>query len=256
MFQSDSVAFVASGDGVFIPPTNLLGFVAAEMATAEPLAVRLGKFFYAFGKQIANFRAANVDVVGLNVSRSENVVEDRFGVKQKIFNFVIQQIADDRTGLVTFPPVATTGIRANAADFTFLDIFPNAVKVAAGANTSGAGVLILSSAIAAESTLSHATIDLAADCREYVRALLSSAFTNRPLRTAETASGVVSAGYSVASSPAVPAIWTQALNPYTALLTADVRFLSVLQKTISFTIETIENEDLQTFDVNSIVTPA
>lgn len=256
MFQSDSVAFVASGDGVFIPPSNLGGFLAAEMANAEPLATRLGKFFYAFGKQLASFRLNNPDVVGFNSTRSEVVVEDRFGVKQKVFNFQFQQVTDDRTGLIQFPPAATSGIRAGLADFAFTDVFPNAVKVAAGATTSGAGVLILSSAIDLESTLNHASINLGGDCREYVRALLSAAFTNRPLRTAETASAVVAASYGSSSVGAIPATWTQALNPFTNLAASDTRFMSVLNRTISFTIETIENEDTQTFDVNSIVTPA
>jgi hypothetical protein len=256
MFQSDSVAFTASAGGIFFPPSGLPGFIAAEMATSEPLATRLGKFSYAFSKQVANYCDANPDIVGLAVNRSENTVTDRYGVKEKVYQFVISQITDDRTNGVAFPPVAGSGIRAGLADFSFNDIFPNAVKIASGATTPGAGIIIHSDAIAAESVLDHASINLSGDCRELFRAIVSALFTNRAIRTAETASALVTASYGNDVAATLPATWTQALNPYTALTADDARYVSVKRRNISFTIETIENEDLQTFDVNSIVTPA
>lgn len=256
MFQSDSVAFSATGDGIFIPATNLSGIEASELATSESLATRLGKFIYSFSKTVANYCDANPDVVGVSVTREESVNTGVYGVKTKTFAFVFQKVSDDRYSGVSFPTPASSGIRAGLADFSFLQLFPGAVKVASGDTTLDAGVVLMSGDLAEESMLNHASIDLAGDCRELVRAIVSGLYTNRALRTADTASGLTAASYGSVSAATIPSLWTQELNPYTGLMANVVRYLSVKRRTVQFSIETVEDEDAQTFDVNSVALTA
>lgn len=250
-------ATAAATDGIFIPVgVNLPGLLAEELDPAVPLPTRLGKIYFSLLLKIKTYLDANPDIVGISASLAEELDDSRPGTKTKTYTLISQEIIDDRSKLANYPSPAISGIYTGSADFAFTDIFPGAVKIAAAALTSGAGIVIGKAELEAESPFDYATADLSTDSRELVRALGSAMYSARSLRSDVVASGLVFASFARGSAPITPTSWYDSINPRTAIDADEIGYLTIHQRSMSFSVETIEDEVAQTFDVNSIVTPA
>lgn len=278
-FQSNDAAFPALEDGFFIPVDVLGGVTSDELADGVAIATRASKIYYSMLKGLTKFLQTHPDVLGFAVAPDEALDPDRYGTKEKIYPVTVTRVSDDRSGMLKFPEPATIGIYAGSADFALTDIFADAVTVAKDANTPGAGVLLLLSELANESYLfldtstsltgvaargaKHpyamkeiGTFDLSQDSRELVRAMLSMLYSHRVLRSDVVASGLTASSYGSQTVGAIPTSWYAATNPRATVNSDHLRYLALHRVTFSNTIEIIENEDAQTFDVNAVVTPA
>ena len=72
------------------------------------------------------------------------------------------------------------------------------------------------------------------------------------VRSASQASAITAKTISATAGVALPAIATDATNPTTGISSANLDKLDFFSKTFSFTIQRIENESTQSYDVNVV----
>jgi hypothetical protein len=131
-------------------------------------------------------------------------------------------------------------------------VFPNATKVAANDNISGAGIVIPTSALAPYTSLNHTGLAVTAnsDNREWFAALFDHLAIDADIRSATQQSAVIAATASQIGAIPIPVSFTQATNPVSGILSADLPRRGLIVRTLTYTIQCVMNQVNQTFDVN------
>lgn len=248
-FEIFDAAGSAVADGIFIPESDLIGVSAAELAPSEALDLKEGKIIYSIMNVIANNGLANA--LGLSVTAGAITGQDT-NLSSKGFTVDVQYYANQETDVVDVLPLPLIGSNVGVGNVNFTDLFPNAVKVAASGAISGAGVHIPSSLLVPYGSPNQATIDLANDSRNVVGSLVRYMANNADVRDISVPSAVIATTVGDTASLILDVDATDATNPTTGISAADVSKLDTYTKSFSITIQRIENETTQTFDVNSV----
>jgi hypothetical protein len=80
-------------------------------------------------------------------------------------------------------------------------------------------------------------------------ALLDHLAIDADVRSATQQSAIVAATASLIGASAIPANFTQATDPVSGILAADLQRRGLITRTLSYTIQMLGNQTTQTFDV-------
>lgn len=250
-FQYGDTGFNANSDGVFIPVANLTGVTAQELASGQSAISKEGKALFGLLNRLYTVvNPSSFAKLGFSVARN-NPSPVNVDVLNDVFSISFQYLVNALLESVTVVPVPTSGANSGVGDISMLDVFPGATKVASGAATGGAGILIPSSDVSAYApNLSHAGLTLANDCRNYLSALLVYAADNVTVRATGITSAVTSAVLGAYGTLTIPASYYAATDPTADVDSADLPNLALLSRTIQFTVQTVRDQATQTFDIN------
>lgn len=241
-------------DGVFIPQSDLLGITADELEVADEdkeskAALSLLNVLY------ETLSPPAFDSLGWAVSKGNPVSAGQDLINQG-YNLTLTYAADHGAGTVGQLPIPTTGANLDVGKFGIVDLFPNAAKVAAAANTSGAGIVIPSAELEAYGAPAHAAVTIAAaeDNRDWLAALVNYLAVMTTVRSAVDASAVTARSRGSATGITPPANFTDATNPTTGLTAADLPSYSFFTVAYAMTFQLLLDQPNQTFDVNNVTT--
>lgn len=248
-FEYFDASGTSVGEGVFLPQTTLLGVLATELASGESTASKDGKVLYSINNVVAGDGLPNA----LGLSMTAGAIAGQSGVlSTKTYTFSAQYYSDLENQVTNVLPAPTIGDQVGVGDVTIQSLFTGAVKVGAGGAIPSAGVLIPTSLLIPYGSPSHATIDPTQDSRAWIASLIRYMNTNIEVRDASTASAI-----TAKTSPAIAALIlganaTDPVNPTTGLDSANLSKIDTYSKTLTVTIQRIENESNQQFDVNVV----
>lgn len=243
-FETDGTAVAA---GVFIPISDLIGISAGEFADSQSVATKDAKLAYSLANIFTNGDLASA--LGLSAI-ANNIAGQSAVLSSKSYSFTVQYYADQESDVVDVLPLPIIGNQVGVGEVAFEDLFPNSVKVAASGATVGEGVLIPTSLVNDFGAPLQASLNLANDCRSYIGALIRYMISVIPVRSASVASAITAKALNPTTGVTLPAIATDATNPTTSINSADLPKLDFFSKTMTFTIQRIENESTQSYDVN------
>jgi hypothetical protein len=239
--------------GVFIPVADLPGLEGAELAAAA--ADKESKVALALINQIYETLSPTAfDKLGWATSKGTPAPVGVDLINQS-YSFTATYVTDLGAGTVGQIPVPGSGDNADVGKFGLVDIFANATKIAAAANTTGAGIVITGADVEAYgAAYADLTIGAGEDNRDWIAALLNHMAVDATLRTASVASAITTAsrGTPVGVAPA-PAL-TAASNPTSGLAAADLPKVILSSITYGLTVQLSLDQATQSFDVNHATT--
>lgn len=245
-FESSGTATLA---GVYIPRSDLMGISAGEFADSESVNTKESKLIYSLINKIYADGLTGALGVSLNIP----TIAGQSGLlSSKTYTITGQFYADTENQVVGVLPSPTIGDQVGVGDVIFTDLFPNAVKVSASGAVGGEGVVIPTILLEDFGSPSQASLDLANDNRDYVMALIRYIVSEASLRDATNASAITTKSVGGVTGLTLPAVAYDATNPTTGILEAQLNKIDTYSKSFSITIQRVENETTQTFDVNVV----
>lgn len=249
--EFSNAAWAAVSDGIFIPAGDLPGTTSTELASGVALEQKKAGFLFSFLKAIktkltaTSYLTTQNDLNYLGTTLTYGEALPQTGRLNHTFTFSFQWVANKDAATFEMLPLATTGTFTDKGKLLLTDVCPGAIKVAAAANTSGAGVLIPSAELADFGIASHASIDLAADARMLLQAILGWLKDKElVLRTATVASAITALSRTTANL-AIPAAAFDATNPLTGLggsAGINQNLYIGATETMSFTVQSTTND--------------
>ena len=253
-FEYFDAAGTSTNDGVFIPISDLPGLTAAELAAGESEAAKQARATFSTIKSIyGTLSPSAFSKLGFTVANTETSAG--VGLKNRSYSVSTQYLSDIENSTVTMIPVPASGANSGVGDFAFVDLFPNAVKVAAAGAVSDAGVVISTADLVPYGSPAHASLDITAgqDNRFYLAALINWLVDGGlSVRSASTASAIATVSRGTPANAILAAEATAATDPTTGIDAADLSKLFITSITYSLTIQTIDDIDSETFDVNVV----
>lgn len=241
----------AVAEGVFIPVSDLPGIQASELAVAELATTKESKFLLS----VLNAITAVLPATTLGMTATKGSPSGAGAdILNCPFTLTWQRVIDLASESVTPVPVPVAGANAGVGDVALVDVFPNAVKVAAAGAVAGAGVVVPTAQLATYAPITQATITPAADSRDWLMALMDAAATEATLRSATVASGIVTRTRGAIGSATIPANYYAAIDPVAGLLEADLPKLGLITRSVSLAVQVALNQTTQVFEVRSVVT--
>lgn len=244
-------AGTATSDGVFIPITDLPGLLSTELAAAEPAAKKMARSIYAVMKQLFTIlNPTSFNKLGVTISRAE--ASGGFGLSNKTYTLGVQYLANISADTVGMLPIPTIGANSGVGDFAVIDLFPNAAKVAAAGAVAGAGILIQTADLVGYGSPSHASLNIASgqDNRSWLAALMNWLTSTISVRSTTVSSAFTAVSRGTPANATLPANATDTTNPTTGLLTSDLTKTFSSSISYSITIQLIDDEATDSFDVN------
>jgi hypothetical protein len=254
-----TAAGTAVNNGVFVPIGDLAngGLLPGELAAATTEYQKEGKFGYAF-----------FDIVSRSTTTSPNILSDKLAISiskaplaaatnttnaldllSRSYTVSWQVVGNSADNSFFLLPAPTIGSFATTSIVAFTDIFPNAVKIAAGGAVSGEGVLIPNTEVDRHGGPTYATLDLAADCRDYIAGIFNFIGGEIEIRDATIATAVTSVTQIQDTTFTLPDAAFDATNPTTGLLAADRNLYLACTRSRTITFEGIVVNGTS-FDVN------
>lgn len=241
----------AAADGVYIPVSDLPGILAAELAAAEPENTKESKILLS----ILNALTTALPATALGMTATKGSPSGAGAdILNCPFTLTWQRLIDLAADTISPVPVPVAGANAGVGDVALVDIFPNAAKVAAAGAVAGAGVVIPTATVSAYSDLTHAALNPATDCRDWIMALVDAAATEATLRSATVASGIVTRSRGAIGSATIPATWYQAVDPVAGVAESDLPKLGLITRSVSLAVQVALNQTTQVFEVRSVTT--
>lgn len=248
-FTADGVTVAA---GVFLPVAALPGLLAAELAAGN---ARESKVVLALMNQMYEvLGSSSFAKLGFALTKGNptgvgpDLLTQSYGV-------TLSYIANHADNTLSQIPSASTGTNANLGEFAVDDVFTGAAKLAAGANTGGAGVLVVTSELQSYGGPAQADIGVVAgsDDREWFAALTAYTVMQSTVRSANDASAITARSRGQATGGQIPAAYYAATNPTAGLSADDLDRLSLFTVAFSVTVQLLIDQEAQTFDVNAVV---
>jgi hypothetical protein len=234
--------------GVFIPTLDLMGMATDEITGAGELLE--GKLAYAF---LNGLHQAIQTTTPLGFP--DSVKLDPSGVGPSLFTegvtLNIIRLLDLRANTVSLLPLPVAGANAGQGKLTLADCWGASEKLAGGASTPGAGVLIPDSFISNFGGEIPSTVD--SDARSYFAALMVGMVNSLSARTSAYASAIArktnpltirGTGISVLDS------YWQGDGPTSGLIEADLPYIRLIRETLTIEYELVLNPDNQTFEIS------
>jgi hypothetical protein len=239
-----------AAEGVFIPVADLPGVQAAELAAAQPANTKESKVILALLNALSTGIPATT--LGLTAVKGSPAGAGA-DVLNCPFTFTWQRVLNLANNETTPAPVPVAGANAGIGDVALVDIFPNSAKVAAAGAVAGAGVVINTAQLQNYSAITQATINPAADSRDWIMALMDAISTDSTVRSATVASGVVSRTRGTIGAATIPAAWTATTAPASGLDAADLPVLGLVTRSNAVAVQVALNQITQVFEVRSVV---
>lgn len=251
-FDAAVAAGAANGvpAGTFIPVSDLSGVVAGEFASAASQATKEGKGLFGLFNKFHAYISTNTNLLGVTATRAKASVSD---VSDNYsFSFSCQyvgKLADQSFDVI---PLAGSGANAGVGKLAIADVFPNAALVTAEGAISGEGMVIPHADLSAFGAVAPGSIDAGEDNRDYIFSMIRALPDLAILRAAGVASAVTTATQNAFATFTLAAAATAATDPTTGILATELDKIATVAATTTLTIQTIDNLDAQTFDVNVV----
>ena len=246
----------AVADGIFIPVANLPGLTSAELAAAQPATTKESKSIFAILNAIfATVSPSAFNKLGFAVTRG-NPAGSGDNVFSQTFTHTWQKLVNLDAATIGVVPVPGSGANSGLGDFSIVDVFPGAAKIAAAASTGGAGIVIPTAELLGFTSLTHAglTVSGSSDNREWFNALSDAMANAVSVRSATVSSALTAATVGTINALAIPTAYTQATDPISGILLADVPARGLITRINTFVVQSVLNQAAQTFDVNIATT--
>jgi len=239
--------------GIFIPRSDLPGVAAGELANSQSTANKQSKTVLALLNKVhSTVSPTNFSKLGFATTKGAptGVSEDVIAIT---YTATAQWMANSEDKTISVLPVPTTGTESGKGDFAIADIFPNAVKLAAGDAITGEGVVIPTADLVPYGSPTHASVNPAVgqDNRGWFAGLYGF-LSQLGIRTTSVASAITAASRGATTAVTLPTAATDATNPTTGILAADLPKRSFFSHTYSLTLQLALNQTSQAFDVNVV----
>lgn len=248
-FEFFEGADTATAEGVYIPIANLPGVVAGEFADIESVQKKESKLIYAVLNKIFSDGLASALGIALN---TPTIVGQSGTLSSKAYTITAQYYADIENQVVNVLPVPTIGTQVGVGDVAMTDLFATSAKVAASGAVAGEGVVIPTALLVPYGSPAHASLNLAVDNRDYLIALIRYMISEADTRSATVASAITAKSIGAVVGLTLPAVAYDATNPTTGIEEAKLNKINTFSRAFNITIQRIENESAQTFDVNVV----
>lgn len=251
-FDAAVAAGAANGvpAGVFVPRADLSGVVAGEFAAGVSQATKEGKGLFGLLNKLHAYISLNTNLLGVSATRAKASVSD---VSDNYsFSFSCQyvgKLADQSFDVI---PLATSGANAGVGKLAIANVFPNATLVAAEGAISGEGMVIPHADLAAFGAIVPASISVGQDNRDYIFSMIRALPDLVTLRSTSVASAVTATAQNAFAVFTLAAAATSATDPTTGILASELDKIATVSATTTITIQTIDNLEAQTFDVNVV----
>jgi hypothetical protein len=247
----------ATNAGVFIPIAALPGIISTELAPEVSPPIKQSKVIFSILNRIFDVVSpTSFAALGLTVTKNtpSGTGINRIG---QTFSATWQKLVDLSSNSLKLIPVPSTGANLGLGEFSLLDIFPLAEKVAAAGAVSGAGIVIATAPLTeydSDLVQDSITISNSSDNRNYLFAFLTYLSVAMDLRSATVASALSGLSASSIGATAIPAAFTQSNDPTSDIDPANLPKLGIITKTLTYTVELEMNTTSQTFDVRVATT--
>lgn len=248
-FEFFEGASTATSEGVYIPIADLPGVVAGEFADLESVEKKESKLIYAVLNKIFTDGLASALGIALN---TPTIVGQSGSLSSKAYAITAQYYADVENQVVNVLPSPIIGDQVGVGNVAMIDLFATSAKVAASGAVAGEGVVIPTALLIPFGSPVHASLDLTVDNRDYLIALIRYIVSEADVRSATVASAITAKSIGAVAGLTLPAVAYDATNPTTAIAEADLNKINTFSRAFNITIQRIENESAQTFDVNVV----
>ncbi len=237
--------------GIFIPISDLPGVVATEFGSGVDAAIKHGKAYAGIFNQVFGVVSpGNFDKLGIAVTKGipSGTSNNTFTITYTLTGTYLNTVKDNTKQLL---PIPTTGSNNGIGKFAIADVFTNAELVAADGAISGEGLLIPHTDLTEFGQNSAVTaIAAGQDNREWFAALYRWLSVYAAVRATGTTSAITAKSLGGTVGVTLGADATDATNPTTGILAADLPKADINSRQISFTVDFLLNQTTQTFDVN------
>lgn len=246
--ETGSDEFEPARAGIFIPVSDLPGVEAAELDEANADAKDKGVMAFVYRVwEFLNQPAASP--LGMSLARGNLLAQGQDLVRQQ-FTFTTTIANKLDSGTVGLLPVPSTGANAGVGRVALNAIFPNMIDGSAGLNDVPAGIVIATPGNFADTLTPGASVST--QSRPWLTSFFMALGTESQIRSGTEASGIVTRSLSNAVGQAPLAAWTQANDPTTGLVAADLPKYKFYNLTVASTFEKKLNFTAQTFDLNRV----
>ncbi|MDX2215293.1 MAG: hypothetical protein SFY66_18660 [Oculatellaceae cyanobacterium bins.114] len=243
----------ATAAGVYIPIASLPGLTSTELESGD--ADKESKVLLALCNKIFDvLNPTNFDKLGFAVTKGQPTGAGTDIINQN-YSYTNTFVVNHAANTLLQIPVPSSGSFSDVGKFRIVEVFPNAVAVAASGSVAGAGIVI--NALTAyggptQSEVSSSIGDADGDDRQWFAALLQMLVNDSTVRTTDTASAVIVKSRSNAAGVAPSTAFTDATNPTTGITSAQLPLRSFFSITYSITLQLALNQATQTFDVRHV----
>jgi len=250
--------FSAAGDttaaGVFLPVASLWNVQATELASNA--ADRESRVMFGILEKLCNPNSPFVTLQNKLGISSTYTTPTGAGTNllNQTYTLTTQYFANLANNSIQPIPVPTSGNNSGQGVVKIVDAFAGATKLAAAADTGGAGVLVPSTELIPYGAPSHANIDVNQDSRAWLSALFLYLAHKATVRSANTASAVVAVNPVLTVTGALPAGALVAPNNPTSGIDPTKQVTNVLiTRSVSITLQLLVNTQSETIQPNHVV---
>jgi hypothetical protein len=253
-FEYFSAAGNTTAAGVFLPVASLWNVQDSELASNA--ADRESRVIFGILEKLCNPNGQFATLQNkLGVSSSYGTPT---GVGTNLINqtytLTAQYFANLATNTIQPIPVPTSGNNSGRGGVKIVDVFAGATKLAASADTEGAGVLIPSSELTPYGGPSHASIDVNQDSRAWFNALFLYLADKATVRSNNTASAVVAVNPVLTVTGALPSGALVAPSNPTSGIDPTKQVTNVLiTRSVSVTLQLLVDTQNETIRPNHVV---
>jgi hypothetical protein len=253
-FEYFSAAGNTVAAGVFLPVASLWNVQDAELASNA--ADRESRVIFGILEKLCNPNSSFVTLQNkLGISSSYSTPT---GVGTSLINqtytLTAQYFANLANNTIQPIPVPTSGSNSGQGGVKIVDAFAGATKLAASADTGGAGVLIPSTELVPYGAPAHASIDVNQDSRAWLSALFLYLADKATIRSSNTASAVVAVNPVLTVTGALPAGALVAANNPTSGIDPTKQITNVLiTRSVSVTLQLVVDTQNETIRPNHVV---
>lgn len=246
-FQFIQSSAEASQDGLFIPITNLVGVTDLEFGDSESIEVKESKLIYSLCNIFSN--GLTESTLGITATAG-SITGQSDNLSSKNFGFTLWYAVDHELKTVDMMPLPIIGNQVETAKLSISDCFPDAILVLADTLIEEEGVLIPSALIQTMGGIAHESINISQDSRSWLSAFIRYFISYANVRSVSVASAITSKTIRGTEGLILPVGSLDTINPSTGLDSNKLSQMDFFQRILSISIQRIENEITQTYDVN------
>jgi hypothetical protein len=243
---------ILSNTGVFIPVTDFYGITANELSNSTSPETLEGKVLTGVLTTLVG-KTQGLFILGFPEISKVSPSGTTPNTMAQTFSVVIQSIVEVDNRAWSLIPLPFFGANAGVGGIAIRDIFPNAVLVSIANTVTSASKGILFE----ESFLNYfgafqlpGSINSGNDNRDLLYGLLNYFYGVFSVRSAATASAILSKVKGAVTSVTLPVTYTDATNPISGINSANLAIYDIYSRRVSFTVEYLLDDQTQTYDVN------
>ena len=240
--------------GVFLPAASLWNVQNTELANTA--ADRESRVMFGILEKLCNPNSPFVTLENKLGIFSEYSTPVGVGTNllNQTYTLTAQYFANLANNSIQPIPVPTSGSNNNVGRVKIVDVFAGATKLAAAANTGGAGVLVPSAELTPYGGPAHANINVDQDSRSWLSALFLYLADKATVRSTNTASAVVSANPILTVTGTLPSgALIASNNPISGIDPTKQVTNMVITRSVTITLELLFDTQSETIKPNHVV---